>query len=469
MALQWDGLYDDRGLLASETTAPLDAGWRRHAPAPPAEKLERVLPREKTAGAIAAYAEAKPLKPSVQLALRIARDSTATVEDLARVVKQDQGLAARVLQLANSSLHRRGSPTRTVEQAIVRLGMGQLRETISSTAVLEQFQDSSGALNIELLWEHGYAVGMLASDLARVTRVSGPDEAFMAGLMHDIGRAAMAFQIGEPYIDALIKARTHDLPPARVEKSLFELNHADAAEVLFTEWDFDQAIRAPVANHHLSDGNIRHLDPIHYRHTKSLQAANALAHATMLGDSGSDWLEPGALDLGGSPLSPGLVRTCVQRSARTLGELRLMMASIAGHEPSPDHAARLASHLPDGLTLVGSPSLDRVDMLELVAWRLGARADVESFAPVGGPFGPKDRPDVALAQPANAKQARELAHALEAYDRPDARVPLVVAAADEAVIADGPDELRERPLHVLPSPLRLAWVVRAVNDLVGVD
>ncbi|UYV12081.1 MAG: HDOD domain-containing protein [Phycisphaera sp.] len=229
--LKLNTLYNDDGLLDREAREAehLAEGWPFRRDKPP--QFERRLSRKETAAKVAQFAEAKQLKATTQMALRIARDSTASVEDLAQIVKLDQALAARILQLANSSLNRRGKATRTIEQAIVRLGMSTIRESISSMTVLDQFNESE-VLNVAMLWEHGYAVGLLAADIARSAGSISPDDAFVIGLMHDMGRAVMACELGQDYVDALIAARMHDVLPAQVEKQFFELNHADAAETI---------------------------------------------------------------------------------------------------------------------------------------------------------------------------------------------------------------------------------------------
>lgn len=461
--LDWHALYDDNGLLEKETQATGEPGVTAFQRATP-ESLERRLSRDETRERLEAYSEVKPLKPTVQMALRLARDSTATVEDLARVIKQDQALAARVLQLANSSLHRRGAPTRTIEQAIIRLGMGVLRETISSAAVLEQFSTSEGVLNIQMLWEHGYAVGMLAADLTRVTRQMSPDDAFMIGLLHDMGRAIMAGQLGEDYIEALLTARRSDLNPSRVEKAFFELNHADVADFVFRNWDFDEAVIAPVANHHLSDSNLRHLAPVHYKQTRLLKMADNLAHGALLGDSGSDWIHIGDLKMDGASPSPGLVRTCVQRAAKTLEELRFMLGSVPGTSVPTEYASILRDQLPEDLTLAAGTSTEMVDILDLLAWRLG-EADLDSFAPIGGPYGLSDVPDAVLATLQTPAQVSELAHTLKAYDQRDRRVPLIVSLADEELLTGISSLVTDRHIQVLPLEFRVAWVVRAINGL----
>lgn len=452
-ALKWHELYRDQGLLAEElrSRAVGDVASADAAGSPP--RFERRLPKQAAVAKIEEYSQARPLKTSVSLALRISRDSSATVEDMARVVKQDQALAARVLQLANSSLHRRGSAVRTVEQAIVRMGVSLLRETISSTNVLDQFEDPSGVINIPLLWEHGYAVGMLAADLARACRGTSPEDAFMIGLMHDMGRAVMASTLGQDYIDALLDARRHDLQQAMVEKQYFEINHADVADTLFSNWDFDEAIIAPVANHHLSDRNLKHMSPVHVRQTKLLQAADTLAHASLLGDSGSDWIDANGMDLGGSPIAPGLVRGCIERASKTLEEIRLLNESVHdGH--GKGYAAYIGEQMPAGVTLGWVQDAVEIDFLSLLAWSIGGRGV------------PPERADVILATVRKAADLAPLERCIEHHDGPDRPVALVLSVVGDALSQAVRARYTDRPLHVVPQVFRTAWVLAGIGAVV---
>lgn len=449
--LKWHELYRDQGQLARELQAAPDmasAGSDKAAP-----RFERRLSKNEATARIAAFSQARPLKSTVSLALRIARDSSATVDDMARVVKQDQALAARVLQLANCSLHRRGSAVRTVEQAIVRMGAAALRETISSSNVLDQFEDSSGMLNVSLLWEHGYAVGMLAADLARATRVTSVDDAFMIGLLHDMGRAVMAFELGEDYIEALLQARQHDLKPAEVEKQFFEINHADVADTVFASWEFDEAITAPVANHHLSDRNLKHLAPAHVRQTKLLQAADTLAHAALIGDSGSDWIDAAALDLGGSSLSPGLLRTCLQRAEKTLEEIRLLNASA--HEPVMEGgcAAHMRAQLPENATLGWAEDAGELDLMGVLAWSLGGQTT------------PKPPADALLATVRTSADLDRVAAATKAHEASGRPVPLVLSVHGDPLRKETEARFSDRPTHLVPQSFRVSWVLAGLKRL----
>lgn len=447
--LRWHELYRDQGRLAEEMQARTD-GHSASPGQPP--KFERRLSKSEVLTRVAEYSQARPLKSTVSMALRLARDSSATVEDMARVVKQDQALAARVLQLANSSLHRRGSAVRTVEQAIVRMGVSALRETISSSNVLDQFEDNTGVLNVPLLWEHGYAVGMLAADLARATRTTPPDDAFMIGLLHDMGRAVMACELGEEYIDALLQARRHDLKPAQVEKQYFEINHADVADTLFANWEFDAAITAPVANHHLSDRNLNHLAPVHARQTKLLQAADTLAHASLMGDSGSDWIDVAALDLGGSSISPGLLHSCLQRAEKTLEEIRLLNASA--HEPSTGgYAAHLRSHLPENTTLGWVGDAVEPDLMGVLAWALSGRTTPEPPA------------DAMLATVRTNEELDRVANAAKVHDAPGDPMPLVLSVHGDALRQETKARFSDRPTHLVPQSFRVSWVLAGLKGL----
>ena len=466
---KFHSLYKDAGLLAEETGAASGEASGEHMIPDLFERKKRTRfqrrqTRDETISKLAEFAEAIPLKSSVQMALKIARDSTSSVDDLARVVKQDQALAARVLQLSNSSAHRRGSAVRTVEQAIVRLGVSALREIISSTAILDQFGSRSDVFNVPLLWEHGYAVGMLAADIARKGSDTSPDEAFIIGLMHDMGRAVMSHQFGQDYIDALLEARRHDVSPDKVEKQFFELNHSDVADTVFKTWDFDNAVISPIANHHLSNDNLKHLDPVHYRQTKVLQLADKIAHAALLGDSGSDWIDSSELKLEGVVLEPGFVRTSVQRASNTLDELRLAANSMDRDQSLGSCADNLRQQLPATATIASIGNEEVLDPMDLLAWRLGGAQWSDSMVAFGDPVGPSDRPDVLLGSVGRRVHISNLVASAEAHDVADRRIPLVLSVATKALAAEVKNQLSGRQIYIVPGAFRIAWVLRGINQ-----
>jgi hypothetical protein len=239
-----------------------------------------------------------------------------------------------------------------------------------------------------------------------------------------------------------------------VEKQFFEINHADVADALFANWEFDESIISPIANHHLSRQNLKHMAPVHVDSTLLLEAADTLAHAALLGDSGSDWIRGEDLDFGTAPVSQGFVRTCVDRADKTLEELRLMCASMAG-EPPASYADRLREQLDGPFHLESLDKTDAIDPMALLASRLGRHDESEGEAP-----------HVILASIRTPGDVEQLRHALTVHDAADWQLAMVLSVSNDALDKAVRTLCGDRPLEVLPDNFRVAWVVRGINRVV---
>jgi HD-like signal output (HDOD) protein len=119
-------------------------------------------------------------------------DDSISSERIARVVSSDAGLAARILTMANSTLlHRGGSPVTDLKIAITRIGHDCIRAAALAYATA-QVRHAAGLAHIrsdlERLWQEGVRVAALAHAMAKETRLMRPDEALLAGLLHNIGK-----------------------------------------------------------------------------------------------------------------------------------------------------------------------------------------------------------------------------------------------------------------------------------------
>jgi HD-like signal output (HDOD) protein len=119
-------------------------------------------------------------------------DDSITSERIARVVSSDAGLAARILTMANSTLlHRGGSPVTDLKVAVTRIGHDSIRAAALAYATAQVRHAAELAhirSDLERFWQEGVRVAALAHAMAKETRLMRPDEALLAGLLHNIGK-----------------------------------------------------------------------------------------------------------------------------------------------------------------------------------------------------------------------------------------------------------------------------------------
>jgi putative nucleotidyltransferase with HDIG domain len=117
-----------------------------------------------------------------------------SVNDLARAIETDPLVAARVVRLANSAARSTLEPARSVIQSVMRLGADELQTLmfeVSARPIFASHDRTISALGSEL-WSHSVAVALLARALVRKVSGAQPEAAYLAGLLHDVGKPLMA-------------------------------------------------------------------------------------------------------------------------------------------------------------------------------------------------------------------------------------------------------------------------------------
>ncbi len=131
-----------------------------------------------------------PTLPEVALKVRdVVDDPDSSISDLVKIIVSDPALSARLIQVANSPLMRAGRQIESVDAAVGRLGMRIVRDLATSMVMEQMFQATSDVTDHRLrrLWEHSTEVAAICHALAgQFTRLN-PEQALLAGLVHDIG------------------------------------------------------------------------------------------------------------------------------------------------------------------------------------------------------------------------------------------------------------------------------------------
>jgi len=255
-----------------------------------------VLTRSEINERIEAASELKALSPTVAQIMKMTSSANASIDQVAKIIRQDQAIALKVLKLANSVVYTRGEPVESVQQAVSRIGLTQIRQVAMNMSVMDRFADPQfdELLNTQSFWEHAIATGMIAASIVRVRdgKEQDIDAAFTMGLLHDVGRMVFVEQFGATYIEVLKTAQQLRLPLEQVESRMLLVNHADLMDKLLHAWKFSKHLINPIALHHLSMSNVRSLAPRTVSEVAVLGLANRLAHAMLLGSSGNDTIYP---------------------------------------------------------------------------------------------------------------------------------------------------------------------------------
>jgi putative nucleotidyltransferase with HDIG domain len=171
---------------------------------------------------------------------------------LARLISTDQALTAKILKLANSAYYGFPREISTVNMAIVVLGFNTVKDMGLSLSVFEVFKDIEGSKVFEVskFWEHSIACGAAARLLARRIRYKFVGEAFVAGLLHDIGKVILNQYVHKEFIEIINLASSQEKTLDEAEEEIIGTNHAEVGSWLAEKWNLPKIIVDSIAYHH---------------------------------------------------------------------------------------------------------------------------------------------------------------------------------------------------------------------------
>lgn len=210
-------------------------------------------------------------------AFQLASDPTATSADFVKVVESDEVLSARVIRIANSVYFFRGAPANDIEKAIANIGLDELRCLLSATMLRSLLQGKGKAR--EQVWANALATGIGCRHLSKFCDLN-EGEAFLCGLVHDIGKIIIIRQSENLYEKVIQRVSSGEKRFVDAEEEVFELNHVEVGQWIGEHWNFPPLIIEAIANHHRSWESLSKMN-IQQHRIRSLvvKAADTLAHA----------------------------------------------------------------------------------------------------------------------------------------------------------------------------------------------
>lgn len=258
--------------------------------------------------------------------LKVVEDPSACAEDLRAVIEGDPAVAARILRAANSSLYSFSRRIETLQHAISLLGFRSVSNIVLAVALKEVFRHFG--LTEKLLWEHATAAGAVAMRLARYPGIDvGHEEAFTAGLLHDLGKIAFHNTSRRKYSEVFARVDEEGISFVEAEREAFGFDHAALGAEVAAAWKLPKILETAIRHHH-EPGMLDKLDDRERRLTALVTVTTACC--TRLGAgrrSPVDTLEVeslpawAALDLGEDDVEPVLAQAAeeVERSAGSFG------------------------------------------------------------------------------------------------------------------------------------------------------
>jgi PAS domain S-box-containing protein len=226
------------------------------------------------------------LPPVAARLIQVASDRESSLREVNSLIQSDAALSAKVLQIANSAYFGFPRQIETVERATALLGLDLVRSLALSIFVIDMFRADSGQyFNPLEFWRHSMACAVASELLARRKGYRRPQEVFIAGLLHDIGKLLMFCWNREIYEEMVVTARVKRIPLHDVEKQVLGMDHAEAAALLMEHWKFPSALVQSSCRHHHPASTFA--DDAIGRQSILVKCANNLCHLHRFGESGN--------------------------------------------------------------------------------------------------------------------------------------------------------------------------------------
>lgn len=284
------------------------------------------MDREEIRAKIKETAEVATISAVAFQTAQLLRNPDVAVNKITEIVGLDQSLTAKILRLVNSSFYGFQGKIGSLSQAIVLLGFNTVRNVILSVSVLKSFSSDKGCkvFNAGKFWEHSVGTAFVAKNLAEHIKFKEPEDAFIGGLLHDVGRVFIVQflrQEVEKIIDLMVK---EDIPMREAEERVLDADHAWMGYVMAKNWHFPPVLCSAIGYHHAPNGKDEG-----FLLASIIHLADIICRGMDLGCGGDDFVpdvSPAAWR--GLSLSLEDVRVVIQKTDQTLYQIEEFLSIL---------------------------------------------------------------------------------------------------------------------------------------------
>ena len=195
-----------------------------------------------------------PSIPAVALqALQATKATNASGRQIQAVIARDQALSARILRIVNSAKYGLKGEVATIAHAVAILGMDTLRCILMAAAAQQVLQAGVARgqdLTAKLLSDHSWGAAIASRIISRGIRFENHEEAFLCGLMHDMGKLVLQKNFPERYLNIISEAYRGAASFHEAEMQLFGFSHEEVGSLLAQKWNFPPQLCTAIGYHH---------------------------------------------------------------------------------------------------------------------------------------------------------------------------------------------------------------------------
>jgi putative nucleotidyltransferase with HDIG domain len=209
------------------------------------------------------------------------RDPRVDASHVGQIISRDQALSAKTLRLVNSAFYGFPRKITNITRAIIVMGFNKVRNLALTASVLEAFKSRDRDFDYAGLWKHSLGTAIAAEALARMVKSGETEDAFVSGLLHDIGKLVMALYAKEAFSRIRNHVAKNDVLMLNAEMELYEIDHGLVGAWLADEWKFPPKLTRAIRLHHNPEAAREFQEIIYITHV-----ADILCRALEIGNPG---------------------------------------------------------------------------------------------------------------------------------------------------------------------------------------
>ncbi|MDR2579560.1 MAG: HDOD domain-containing protein [Fibromonadaceae bacterium] len=194
-----------------------------------------------------------PTLPSVFFTInKMLSDPRTSAVEVGLAISSDQVITTKILRLVNSAFYGFSGRVNTISHAISILGFSSTKNIVLATSVLSslKLKNPIEGFNLAAFWKHSAAVGAISKLVAAETHPQKQEEAFTAGLLHDIGKLILAICAPEEFAQCLNLAISKNCLFIDVEREVLGITHTEIVKWINEKWNLPEEIVNVITNHH---------------------------------------------------------------------------------------------------------------------------------------------------------------------------------------------------------------------------
>jgi HD-like signal output (HDOD) protein len=206
-----------------------------------------------------------PAMPAVLRSLSecLSQDASAvSIEKVVDLISYDKSLAGQCLRMANSALFQRQKNVASIRDAVVALGIRNIRDLVYSVSLPKLFAGAGHGMAPVTFWRHALGTALISQHFAYRLGIKPQEKFYLAGLLHDIGILVNALLFPKECGEILETAKATETPLCEVEQQVLGFTHCESGRILAGIWNLPPDVSDVIEYHHQPPGDGEHAEVI---------------------------------------------------------------------------------------------------------------------------------------------------------------------------------------------------------------